>query len=178
MDDSGQGPVYLGYRLGHIRNDSRVFRALVYNKSAAVLHMLRRLLGDETFFRGIQRFYRESRFKKAGTDDLRIAMERESGRSLERFFEGWIYGSTTPRLKFSYRVDQGASGPEVVLRVEQLGELFDVPVPVTLEYGDRRSADVIVPVTDRTAELRVPFAGRLKNVEVRNDDGMLAEIAK
>ena len=28
MDESKQGPVYLGYRLGHIRGESKVFRAL------------------------------------------------------------------------------------------------------------------------------------------------------
>src|SRR6476469_6452386 len=32
--DDDQGPIYLGYRLGHIKGDSRVFRALVYNKGA------------------------------------------------------------------------------------------------------------------------------------------------
>ena len=47
-----RGPMYLGYRLGHIKSRPRVFRALVYNKGAAVLHMLRRLVGDETFFSG------------------------------------------------------------------------------------------------------------------------------
>ena len=47
-----------------------MFRALVYNKGAAVLHMLRRLMGDEAFFRGLRRYYAENRFKKAGTDDL------------------------------------------------------------------------------------------------------------
>ena len=80
------------------RATSRVFRALVYNKGAAVLHMLRRLVGDEAFFRGLRRFYATSRFHKAGTDDFRAAMEAETGRSLERFFERWIYGSTLPQL--------------------------------------------------------------------------------
>ena len=79
MDESDQGPVYLGYRLGHIRGESKVFRALAYNKSAAVLHMLRRLVGDDAFFRGIRRFYRMSRFRKAGTEDFRLAMEAETG---------------------------------------------------------------------------------------------------
>ena len=46
------GPVWLGYRLGHLQGDGRIFRALVYNKGALVLHMLRRLLGDDAFFRG------------------------------------------------------------------------------------------------------------------------------
>src|SRR5207248_2554696 len=86
MDMSDQGPIYLGYRLGHIRNEGRVFRALVYNKSATVLHMLRRLVGDDPFMRGLRRFYRTSRFKKVGTEDFRAAMEKETGKSLERFF--------------------------------------------------------------------------------------------
>ena len=52
-----KGPIYLGYRLGHIKGESKVFRALVYNKGAAVLHMLRRLIGDEAFFDGLRQFY-------------------------------------------------------------------------------------------------------------------------
>ena len=171
MDDSGQGPVYLGYRLGHIRNDSRVFRALVYNKGAAVLHMLRRLVGDDAFFRGLRRFYRESRFRKVGTEDLRAAMEAESGRALDRFFEQWIYGSSLPKLQVTYRFD----GADLVLHVEQLGELFDVPLALTLDYGDTRSF-VVVPVTERTVEHRVRLTGTLRSVDFNKDDGTLADV--
>lgn len=179
FEERDQGPIYLGYRLGHIRNDGRVFRALVYDKSAAVLQMLRRLVGDEPFFRGIQRFYRSSRFRKAGTDDFRLAMEHECGCQLARFFDRWVYGSALPRLKFGYHVVAGEGGQEAVLRVEQLGDvLFDVPVPVRLELADGRRLDVVIPVTDRTAELRVPLTAKLKDVEVRDDDGMLAEIVR
>src|SRR5438128_4102662 len=97
MDQTDQGPIYLGYRLGHIRGEPRVFSALVYNKSAAVLHMLRRLVGDDMFFRGLRRFYRASRFRKVGTEDFRAAMEAEAKLPLDRFFERWIYGSTLPK---------------------------------------------------------------------------------
>ena len=84
LDKSDQGSVYLGYRLGHIKGDSRVFRALVYNKGGLVLHMLRRLIGDEAFFNGVKRFYMTWRFKKAGTEDLKAAFEAEAHRSQER----------------------------------------------------------------------------------------------
>jgi hypothetical protein len=174
IETSEQGPVYLGYRLGHIRGESRVFRALVYNKSAAVLHMLRRLVGDEAFFRGLRRFYRDWRFRKAGTEDLRNAMEQETGRPLERFFERWIYGSTLPKLKVDYRVDGG----EVVLRVEQIGELFDVPLTISLQYADHKPVDVLVAVTDRIVEQRVPLTGVLRGIDVSKDDGTMAEIIK
>ena len=174
MDQSEQGPVYLGYRLGHIRGESRIFRALVYNKSAAVLHMLRRLVGDEVFFRGIRRFYWTTRFHKAGTEDFREAMEQESGQSLERFFARWIYGSTLPKLKVGYRVD----GQDVVVRVEQIGDLFDLPVTISLQYADRKNGDVLVKVTDRVVEQRVPLAGVLRGIDVSKDDGTMAEIVK
>ena len=34
IDESDQGPVYLGYRVGHIKSDGRAFRAVIYNKGA------------------------------------------------------------------------------------------------------------------------------------------------
>jgi hypothetical protein len=175
MDKSDQGPVYLGYRLGHIRDESRVFRALVYNKGAAVLHMLRRLVGDEPFFRGLQRFYTSSRFKKVGTEEFRVSMETETGRKLDRFFERWIYGSTLPKLRFTHRVE----GSDLLVHVEQVGaEIFDVPLPLTLQYADRKPVDVVVAVTDRAVDQRIPLVGTLRGVEFNKGDGTLAEVVK
>ena len=175
MDESPQGPVYLGYRLGHIRGEPRVFSALVYNKSAAVLHMLRRLVGDDAFFRGLRRFYRVSRFRKVGTEDFRAAMEAETSLPLERFFERWIYGSTLPRLKLTYTV----VGSDLVLHVAQLGEeLFDLPLTVTVQYSDRKPIEVIIPVIDRSVDKRVPLAGVLRGVDVSKDAGALAELVR
>jgi hypothetical protein len=178
LKESDEGPVYLGYRAGHIRNDSRIFRAIVYDKGAAVLHMLRRLVGDEAFFRAVRRFYRQSRFRSVGTEELRLAMETEAGRPLTRFFEAWIYGSKLPRLRFSYRVETGAGANEAVLHVEQLDEVFDLPLTVTLRYAEKKPADVIVPVTERSVDVRIPLAGPLRRIDVREDDGTLAEIVK
>ena len=80
-------------------------------------------------FKGMRRFYDDSRFTKVGTENFRQAMETASGRSLERFFERWIYNSTLPRVSFSYRIEttsgpgrpNGSSGQSAVLRIEQAG---------------------------------------------------------
>jgi hypothetical protein len=178
IDESDQGPIYLGYRLGHLKNDSRVFRAVVYNKGAAVLHMLRRLLGDEVFFTGLRRFYTENRFKKAGTLELRRAMETVSGQSLERFFQRWIFESGIPRLRYSTAVD----GQELVVRFEQVGasgdeQLYDVPVTVVMNYGDK-SVEEVVAVTQATVEKRYPITGTLRNIEVNGDGAALAVVEK
>src|SRR4029078_3004337 len=99
------------------------------------------------FFRGIRRYYATSRFRKVGTDDLRAAMEEEYGHPLDRFFENWIYGDSLPRVKFSYKVE----GRIVQLHAEQVGELFEVPITVTLEYAHRKPVDVVLPLTGRAA---------------------------
>jgi Peptidase family M1 domain len=172
MRESDQGPVYLGYRLGHIKSDGRVFRALVYNKGAVVLHMLRRLVGDDAFFRGVRHFYSASRFRKVGTDDLRKAFEAEAGRPLDRFFDQWIYGSTLPRLKVQYRVE----GAELAVHVDQIGDVFEVPVTLTLQYTGGRKTDVVVAVRDQSTDQRIPLDTTLQSVAINKDDGILAEI--
>lgn len=179
---SDQGPVYLGYRLGHVKGEGKIFRALVYNKAAVVLHMLRRLIGDERFFAGIRHFYRDFRFRKAGTDDLRRVMEEESGVSLERFFERWIYGSRVPVIRFTSRVgdslDPAAGAPSVTLRFEQGDEVFDVPVTVTLVYASGARRSIAVLLADKLTERVVPLEDRLVAVEVNSDHSALAEFVR
>ncbi len=174
VEDSDQGPVYLGYRLGHIKGESRVFRALVYNKGAAVLHMLRRLIGDEAFFGGLRQFYASHRFKKAGTDDFRKSMEAASKRDLNRFFERWIYDNTIPRLRFSSAVE----GQELIVRFEQSGDIFDVPVTVGVTYSDGKTAEFLVPVTEATTEARFPLTGTVRSVEPNVDGAAVAHFER
>jgi len=172
LSESDQGPVYLGYRLGLIEGDLKVFRALVYNKGAAVLHMLRRLLGDQVFFDGLRRFYVDRRYEKAGTDDFERAMEAASGRVLDRFFERWIYGAELPRVTYSSSI-----GPnDVTVTFEQQGDLvFDLPVTVTLVYANGQTKDVMVPVTDKQMERKIPADGLVRQVQVNRDSAALAE---
>jgi aminopeptidase N len=163
------GPISLGYRLGHIQGDSRIFRAVVYNKSAVVLHMLRRVIGDEAFFRGIRRLYFGARFAKVGTADVRAAFEKESGQDLARFFDAWIGGSGTPAVAFSWTRAAAGAAPEVALRIEQRGRESEFPVTVTLRYANGEAEDRQVVVRERAAEFRLPLKGELRNVTLNRD---------
>jgi Peptidase family M1 domain len=171
LAESDQGPVYLGYRLGHIKGDGRVFRALLYNKGAAVLHMLRRLTGDDAFFTALRRFYEEQRFQKASTNDLERAFEAETGKSWQRFFERWIYGTALPRLRYATVVGEGA----VTVRFQQSADLvFDIPVTVTITYVDGRTTEVVVPVTDVEVERTIQVDGAVRSVQINRDGAAIA----
>ncbi len=169
IEHSDQGPISLGYRLGHVKGEPRVFRAVVYNKGAAVLHMLRRLIGDQAFFTGLRAFYAEHRYRKAGTDDLRLAMEAAGGVPLERFFERWVLDTELPRVRITTATK--TDGLEVTY--EQLGEVFDLPVTITLQYADGSSEDVVVVMSEASGSKTVPLKSALRSVEVNRDEAAL-----
>jgi aminopeptidase N len=169
MEHSDQGPISLGYRLGHIKGEGRVFRAVVYNKGAAVLHMLRRLIGDDAFMNGLRAFYAEHRYKKAGTDDLRRSMETASGRSLARYFDRWVLDAELPHVRISTTIKPGA----VEVAYEQLGEVFDLPVTITLQYADGTSEDVVAALTAASGTAVLPARGPVRGVDVNRDDAAL-----
>jgi hypothetical protein len=81
-------------------------------------------------------------------------------------------------MTYRYRVEAAAAGSEAVLRFEQTGEIFDLPVTVILEYADGRTTRVVVPIWDRDTEMRVALEGTLRSIDISKDDGTLAEITR
>ena len=123
-----------------------------------VLHMLRRLVGDDPFFWGMRRFYSECRFKKAGTDDFRRAMEATSGPRPRPFFDAWIHGAAIPRrrLQFDAHLDRGA----IPVRTSRRRT---IPAPVTVTDPDAMPGGSL----DRR---RSPGERRARRVETRGPD--------
>jgi len=67
-------------------------RAVVYRKGAYVLHRLRMELGEELFWRGLREYTQANDGRSVVTADFQQAMERAAGRSLQGFFDAWVYG--------------------------------------------------------------------------------------
>src|SRR5262249_30993351 len=64
-----------------------IFDRHLYEKAACVLHLLRRDLGDDVFWAGVNTYLTRHAKGVVETRDFMRAMEDVSGRSLERFFE-------------------------------------------------------------------------------------------
>jgi aminopeptidase N len=130
--------------------------------------MLRRMLGDETFFKGLRRFYTEHRFEKAGIDDFEHAFEAESGQPLGRFFERWILGQDLPQVTSSFTV--APDGASVSVSLRQVGpKPFDFPVTITLLMADGTAEDHTAIVNDVDTVMAWPLKGRLKGIALNRD---------
>lgn len=66
-------------------------RAVVYQKGAYVLHLLRKRLGDAAFWKGIRHYTRQHFGQAVTTVDFQRAMERTSGEDLGDFFAERVY---------------------------------------------------------------------------------------
>jgi aminopeptidase N len=85
-----------------------VFDRHLYEKGGLVLHLLRREVGDEAFWRGLNMYLTRHGRGLVETRDLSRALEDASGKSLERFFEQWIYRAGHPELDVKIEVDEAA----------------------------------------------------------------------
>lgn len=91
-----------------------------YVKGASVLHMLRKLLGDDVFRAGIRRYMKDNHDQSVETEAFRAALEAESKTDLKWFFDQWVYRSGFPELTVSWWLDRSFKPtPHVKLLVQQ-----------------------------------------------------------
>ena len=151
-----------------------MFRALVYNKSALVLHMLRRWVGDDAFFRGLRALYAQSRYTKIGTRHVQRVFETASGLDLSRFFESWIRTADTPRLRATF---EGAGG-SVSVRIDQIGPVMEVPVTVSVVYASGAIEDHFVKLSQGSTFVQLPASGPVRGIELNRDEQALIVVER
>ena len=136
----------------------RVLNNIIYQKGGWTLHMLRGLVGDSAFFRGVRSYYLANRHSTALTDDLRRAVEGTSGRSLGWFFDQWLRRPGYAEVTTSWRYD--TAHRRVVATIAQGTRFgayrFPLTVAVVDASGRERRATIDVPATG-SATLVVPL---------------------
>ncbi|MBI2899162.1 MAG: hypothetical protein HYY17_03195 [Planctomycetes bacterium] len=127
--------------------DPTVAPTLYFIKGAMALHMLRKMLGDESFKSGMRRYFTDFAGKATTLADFRSAFERSSGRRLDWFFAQWYERPGWPRLSVAWEPVSGTDRPEVGVTIVQKGPtLFRLEgFPVRLKH-DRTAEDVDVTI--------------------------------
>lgn len=106
----------------------------IYWKGAWIVHMLRSQLGDKVFWGAVKEYLNGHRWGSVETADLRRALEKASGRDMERFFDEWIYGKGIPRLDAAYRWDAAKKTATLTLKqtqkISDAAPAFHLPIEV------------------------------------------------
>ena len=118
--------------------------ANLYSRGAWVLHMLRSLLGDDAFFRGLHYYLTRFQYANAETDEFRLAMEDATGQSLDWFFRQWVFDAGLPKLEVSKTWDAESRTLRLVVRqvqeVDSLTGYFRFPLAVECTTGHGKTA--------------------------------------
>lgn len=163
------GPIVWGTRLNSSQS-ANSWRAIMYEKGAWIVHMLRVRLGDPAFLKMLNALAQRNRYGRVTTDGFRVLAaeflpQGSDDAKLEAFFEQWVYGTGIPRLKLAHSVKGKAPRVRVVGSVSQtsVGEDFSVAVPVEVQLPGKRSTTKWI----RTASEPVTFAADVNQVPTR-----------
>jgi aminopeptidase N len=153
-----------------------------YAKGATVLHMLRGIVGDSTFYR-ILKTYNTSPYVAYGTattDYFQAVTEQVSGQNLAYFFNQWIYGAGYPVYRVS--IANGPSANTASVRLEQRNAFantnptsFTMPVQIRVQSA---AGDTIVSVLSNQANqtFTLPARGPVTGVTVDPNNWILKTV--
>jgi hypothetical protein len=163
---SVKGPVTLGSRLSFF--DFSAYQSIVYDKAALALNMLREMLGDEAFFRGLRDLFESRKYGPVRTGQFREALEKASGRDLGAFFEGWFYSHGLPKVRASWAVEP--DGPGEVLRVDvrQTEGVFVFPLWIEWHVGFTVHREKVL-VDSANASFRIKLNGKPSRIRINPD---------
>lgn len=115
-----------------------LFDRHLYQKGALVLHVLRHTVGDNVFWRAVNRYLTKHAHGVVETRDFQRALEAESGKSLDRIFDTFVHGSGHPELEVTVEHDAG----QLVVSVKQTQKtdhdtkLWEGPLEIDLVSPD------------------------------------------
>jgi tetratricopeptide (TPR) repeat protein len=139
--------------------------ALTGSKGAAVLNMLRYLIGDDKFFQTLKTYAQQYAWKSVNTDDFRKVAEDVSGQSLDYFFIQWIESSSAPEFKLEYTIFRTKKGFRVMGKISQDLDTFRMPVDLKIET-EGNPEQKRVEVVGTSSEFSVDTFGKPKNVVI------------
>jgi len=116
--------------------------AITYNKAACVLHTLRYVLGDETFFEFISSYANDEvdfKYDNAVTEDFITKVNTISGEDMNWFFDQWVFSPNHPEYENQYNIIDNGDGNWMVnfnAIQSQGGIYFQMPLEIKIEFTD------------------------------------------
>lgn len=160
------------------------FWAATAGKGAAVLQMLRSILGDENFFKLLKAIPERYAGKSINTEDFQKMAEEVSGQSLNYFFLQWIESSGAPEFKMEWTMFRvGTKGFRVNGKISQDLDTFRMPVTLRIDT-EGNPEEKTIEVAGTSTDFAIETFGKPKNVVLdpkgqvlRYDDDMRVAVA-
>lgn len=145
-----------GYRIVHdnLQDMEKVTSSQTYQKGSWILHMLRGMMGNDNFWKGIRAYYGRYKNGNTTTADFKREMENASGLDLGNFFEQWLYQSGSLSYHGYWQFNEKTKEVKITLEQMQHDGLFKMPIQLGI-YQANSNQPVIktMQLTEKTNTL-------------------------
>ena len=166
--------VYNGYK-----DPMEQFDYRCYPKGSWVLHMLRSQLGEELYRKCIHDYLQKHQLTSVVSDDLRQVIETHSGRTMDRFFDQWLYHARHPDLKITYQwLSEEGLAKVTVKQTHAVNDdvlLFQFPTKLRFIVNDE-TIDHEIEVSSEEEDFYVPLPAQPSVVRFDPDYTVLASV--
>jgi aminopeptidase N len=162
----------------YYENRDDMFDSHSYAKGGLILHMLRRHIGDDAFFTGLNYYLKKHEFDAVEVHHLRLAFEKVTGQDLNWFFNQWFLEAGHPQLEVQNYYDD--SSKQVVVNIYQKHDTDSFPVyqfPVDIKLWNGNSSITKSFYVDELQEqLTIPMNKKPNLVLFDPDKTLLIEL--
>lgn len=157
---------------GRLEDYSPEYWAETAGKGAAMLNMLRSIMGDDQFFKLMSTFAQQHGWQSVSTADFRKAAEQIYGQSLQYFFVQWVESNGAPEFRLDYTVFRTQKGFRVMGKISQDLDTFHMPVDLKIETEGNPETKR-VDVVGTSSEFTVDTFGKPKSVTIDPNGAVL-----
>jgi aminopeptidase N len=160
--------------VGKLDTFSPEFQALVTDKGAMILHMLRWVLGDQKYDLTMRTFASTYAGKSASLEEFRALAEKNYGDQLTWFFSQWLDSTGAPEFKSKYTVYRLGSnkGFRTVGEISQDLDLFRMPVELKIDT-DGKTEQRRIEVVGTSSPFTVETFGKPRRIVIDPDNRVL-----
>ncbi|MCX2573497.1 M1 family metallopeptidase [Pedobacter sandarakinus] len=169
---NGESPTLARFYYG---DKEDMFDNVSYAKGSIILYAMKNQMGDDAFYKGLNKYLTTNAFKNGETHQLRLAMEDVTGRDWSPYFNQWYYSGGHPILA----VDYGYSGGKATIKVKQTQDTgvqtFTLPVKVDIYVGGQKIRKEII-INSRTQDFSFDVASKPDLIDFDADKIIVGEI--
>ncbi|WP_417523780.1 aminopeptidase N [Marinovum sp.] len=156
------GPLSHPVRPESFQEINNFYTATVYEKGAEVIGMLKRLVGDEAYYKAVDLYFERHDGDAATIEDWLKVFEETTGRDLSQF-KRWYSQSGTPRLTVEEAWDEGGGTYTLTFRqetrptpgqAEKLPQVIPIAVGLLGPNGDEVRPTEVLEMTEAEQSFR------------------------
>ncbi len=161
------GSIYIPEKEIYPGNEWRIFNGrLSYDKGAAVLHMFRHEINNDSIFFNILQAYQKRFSGSVATGaDFKHVVDSITGKDFTYFFNQWYYGEGYPEFNITWsQTSDSLRIVSIQTTSTQTTRLFRMFFDLKLHFNDGHDSLVRLLQTDTLNRFSIPLAKKVNNI--------------